>query len=105
MEVRSPEEVALSNGWVVRLLGVRGNGLTDREAVAFLERLTRNQKVFLKFDPAKGDASPRFCYLYLKNKTFVNAHLIRTGFVDVDMSIEYGKRTKFLDYLRAVPAV
>jgi site-specific DNA-methyltransferase (adenine-specific) len=95
----------LSNGWVVRLLGVLGNGLTDREAVAFLERLTRNQKVFLKFDPAKGDASPRFCYLYLKNKTFVNAHLIRTGFVDVDMSIEYGKRTKFLDYLRAVPAV
>jgi site-specific DNA-methyltransferase (adenine-specific) len=104
-EVHSPEEMILSNGWVVRLLGVLGNGLTDREAVAFLERLTRNQKVFLKFDPAKGDASPRFCYLYLKNKTFVNAHLIRTGFVDVDMSIEYGKRTKFLDYLRAVPAV
>jgi site-specific DNA-methyltransferase (adenine-specific) len=105
MEVRSPEEVALSNGWVVRLLGVRGNGLTDREAVAFLQRLTRNQRVFLKFDPAKGDAPPRFCYLYLKNKTFVNAHLIRTGFVDVDMSIEYGKRTKFLDYLHTKPAV
>jgi site-specific DNA-methyltransferase (adenine-specific) len=105
MEVRSPEEVALSNGWVVRLLGVRGNGLTDREAVAFLQRLTKNQRVFLKFDPAKGDAPPRFCYLYLKNKTFVNAHLIRTGFVDVDMSIEYGKRTKFLDYLHTKPAV
>ncbi len=78
-EVRSPEEVTLGNGRVVRLLGVRGNGLTDREAVAFLEKLTRNQRVFLKFDPVKGDAPPCFCYLYLKNKTFVNAHLIRTG--------------------------
>ncbi len=104
-EVRSPEEVTLSNGWVVRLLGVRRNGLTDREAVAFLERLTKNQRVFLKFDPAKGAAPPRFCYLYLKNKTFVNAHLIRTGFVDVDMSLEYGKRKRFLDYLRTGPAL
>ncbi len=104
-EVRSPEEVTLSNGWVVRLLGVRRNGLTDREAVAFLEKMTRNQRVFLKFDPGRGDEPPRFCYLYLKNKTFVNAHLIRTGFVDVDMSLEYRKRTKFLDYLHTSPAV
>jgi len=104
-EVRSPEEVALSNGWVVRLLGIHRNGLTDREAVAFLEKLTRNQRVFLKFDPVKGDDPPHFCYLYLKNKTFVNAHLIRTGLVDVDISFEYKKRTRFLDYLRAGPAV
>jgi site-specific DNA-methyltransferase (adenine-specific) len=104
-EIRSPEEVTLSNGWVVRLLGVRQNGLTDREAVAFLERMTKNKRVFLKFDPVRGDAPPRFCYLYLKNKTFVNAHLIRTGLVDVDMSVEYRKRTKFLDYLRTGPAV
>jgi site-specific DNA-methyltransferase (adenine-specific) len=104
-EVLSPEEVALSNGWIVRLLGVRGNGLTDREAVAFLRKMTKNERVFLKFDPARGEDPPRFCYLYLKNRTFVNAHLIRTGLVDVDMSFDYEKRTKFLDYLRARPSV
>jgi site-specific DNA-methyltransferase (adenine-specific) len=95
----------LSNGWVVKLLGVRSNGLTDREAAAFLEELAGNQRVFLKFDPVKGDAPPRFCYLYLKNRTFVNARLIRTGLVDVDISFEYGKRKRFLNFPRVQPAL
>lgn len=104
-EVCSPEEVALSNGWVVKLLGVRKNGLTDREAIAFLEKLTKKQRVFLKLDPLHVDEPPRFCYLYLKNKTFINAHLIKKGLVDVDMSLDYKKKTRFLDYLTVKPAV
>ena len=103
-EVLSPEEVVLSNGWVVRLLGVHSNGLTDREAAAFLEKLAGNKRVSLKFDPIKGEAPPLFCYLYLKNKTFVNAHLIRSGLVDVDVSFEYGKRKRFLNFLHPRPA-
>ena len=31
----------------IRLIGIRGNGLTDREAVAWLEEATKNQRVFL----------------------------------------------------------
>jgi len=29
------------------------------------------------------------CYLYLWNKTFLNAHLIKYGFVDVDTALDY----------------
>ena len=36
------------------------------------------------------------CYVYLENKTFVNNHLIRTGFVDVDISFDYSCKKKFL---------
>jgi site-specific DNA-methyltransferase (adenine-specific) len=102
-EVLSPEELTLNNGRVVALLGVRQNRVTNREAVAFLERLTRNQKVFLKTDQAARDVDGRLCYLYLKNRTFVNARLIKSGLVDVDASLDYEKRDRFIGYLRAGP--
>jgi site-specific DNA-methyltransferase (adenine-specific) len=116
-EVRSPEEVVLSNGDVVRLMGVKANGLTDREAVAFLEEATKNQRVYVKTEgeaeagAAAADngvvaapSSARPCYLYLKNKTFLNAHLIKKGLVDVDLSSQYAKRYKFLSYLPPPPS-
>ncbi len=89
-EVRSPEEVVLSNGDTIRLIGIRGNGLTDREAVAWLEEATRNQRVFLvsegEGENGAGAPGARQCYVYLKNRTFLNAHLIKKGLVDVDLS-------------------
>jgi site-specific DNA-methyltransferase (adenine-specific) len=112
-EVRSPEEVVLSNGDVIRLIGVKGNGLTDREAVAFLEEATKNQRVYLKTEgeaetgaAVASSAAPaaRPCYLYLKNRTFLNAHLIKKGLVDVDLSSQYSKRDKFLGYLPPPPS-
>ena len=39
------------------------------------------------------------CYVYLDNRTFVNNHLVRTGFVDVDTSFDYTCQKKFLDSL------
>ena len=35
--------------------------------------------------------------LYLDNKTFVNNHLVRTGYVDVDTSFDYACQKKFLN--------
>jgi len=38
-------------------------------------------------------------YLYLKNKTFLNAHLIKNGFTDVDLTFNYKNKEKFVKYL------
>ncbi len=38
------------------------------------------------------------CYLYLQNKTFINARLIKTGFVDVDDKINYKYKPKFFKF-------
>ncbi|MEI6157382.1 MAG: thermonuclease family protein [Atribacterota bacterium] len=35
-------------------------------------------------------------YLYLWNKTFLNTHLIKQGVADVDISIDYRYKSKFL---------
>ena len=48
--------------------------------------------------PYDTDSTP-LCYVYLDNRTFVNNHLVRTGFVDVDTSFDYTCQKKFLDSL------
>ena len=40
--------------------------------------------------------SEPLCYVYLDNKTFVNNHLVRTGYVNVDTDNEYNCKKKFL---------
>ncbi len=67
------------------------------DAVRFLENLTKGQKVSLKFDHIKHEKeNSLFCYLYLQNKTFVNAYLIKNNLVDVDTKSEYRMKNKFL---------
>jgi site-specific DNA-methyltransferase (adenine-specific) len=98
-EVASPERLVLSNGMTIRLLGIRADAMQLEQAVAFLRDLTKNQRVFLKFDNFKCDREGvPLCYLYLRNKTFVNARLIRSGLADVDASLNYEKKGLLLRY-------
>ena len=98
-EIISPELLKLNNGLTVRLLGVEERPGRNEEAVKFLREKTRGQKVFLKFDTTKYDKrNILLCYLYLQNKTFLNAHLIKNGLVDVGVSIDYKYKSKFLTY-------
>ncbi len=97
-EVVSPEIVKLSNGLTVRLLGVKQDVLKNGKATEYLAKKAQGQKVFLKYDQKKYDSDNRLCcYLYLQNKTFVNAHLIKSGLVDVDNESEYKYKSKFLE--------
>jgi modification methylase len=97
-EVISPELLKLDNGLTIRLLGVKQNVSKNGKAIDFLIRRTQGQKVFLKYDRIKYDSENRLCcYLYLQNKTFINAHLIKSGMVDVDEEHEYKYKEKFLE--------
>ncbi|MCI0329523.1 MAG: thermonuclease family protein [candidate division Zixibacteria bacterium] len=96
-KIEAPDRVELDTGLVVRLLGVRTIQEKRAEAEAFLAKLLKGQKVFLKFDQLKYDEKDNLLgYLYLKNKTFVNQHLIKSGLVTVDTSIDYLAKPKFL---------
>lgn len=99
--VISPEKIELSNGLIVRLLGVKSNPAFQNEAIAFLQEKFQKRRVFLKFDTEKYDSSNTLqCYVYLDNKTFINNHLIKTGFVDVDISFDYKYKNKFLETIK-----
>jgi site-specific DNA-methyltransferase (adenine-specific) len=96
-EIISPEIVVLNDGLKVRLLGVKEKPEKNGAAIQFLKGKTNGQKVFLKFDTVKYDRENNlFCYLYLWNKTFLNAHLIKNGLVDVNTAFDYKYKTKFL---------
>ena len=96
-EVISPELIRLSNGLLVRLIGVRENKALNGLAVNFITERTKGQKVFLRFDSQKYDNENRLlCYVYLKNKTFLNAHLIKEGLVEVDCSVDFKYKDKFI---------
>lgn len=101
-EVISPEVLLLGNNQKIRLLGVREEPEKSEEAMQFLMSLTKGKKVFYRLDGHDGDADPLPCYLYLKNKTFVNAHLIKSGFVEVDTENSYRQMKRFLKYRQAI---
>ena len=97
-EVVSPEIVILDNDLKVRLLGIREKKESNGEALQFLKEKLKGEKVFLKFDAIKYDEKGNLlCYLYLKNKTFINAHLIKNKLAQVDFSQEFKYKEKFLD--------
>ena len=99
-EVISPELIKLNNDLIVRLIGVKEKKEANGKAVEFLQLKTKGQKVFLKYDKIKHDENNHLMvYLYLKNKTFLNAHLIKNDLADVDLLFDYKNKERFIKYL------
>ena len=95
-QIISPELIELSTGLKIRLIGVKQDFSKNGKATEFLQNKTKGQKVFLKYDNIKHDVKNNlFAYLYLQNKTFINAHLIKNGFALVDNAYDYKYKQKF----------
>lgn len=95
-EVISPEIIRLNNNLTIKLIGVKEDPKVNGKATSFLTEKTKGKRVFLKYDNIKHDSENNLlCYLYLENKTFINAHLIKNGLVQVDIDIDYKYKEKF----------
>ena len=120
--VVSSEVLELEGDLRVRLIGIKAISGKKKEAVAFLEEKTGKSKVYLRADPTMSgsgerDAGPgerdncpgdsaacRWAYVYLSNRTFLNAHLIKRGLAAVDISIDFKHKSRFLKYRKAYAA-
>ncbi len=97
-EILSPARIQLDNGVCVRLLGIVENPAYRSEAVEFLRQKTKGKRVFLRFDKDKYDEQgDLLAYVYLKDKTFLNGHLARSGLVSVDTSRDFRLRKRLLE--------
>ena len=95
-KVLSPEIVLLNNGMIVRLIGVKEDKEHSEAAMQFLQKKCKGKRVYLKYDTEKYDAENHLqAYLYLENRTFINAHLLKARLVSVDQSTEYKYKSKF----------
>ncbi len=102
-DILSPEVIKLDNGLIIKLLGVNSIPELKDKAIRFLREKTLGQCIYMKFDKAKYDDNDMLlCYLYLKNRTFINAHIIKSGFAKPDIEREYKYRDKFIEYWRAI---
>jgi len=97
-EIISPELIKLNNDLVIRLIGIKQNSTINGEATKFLSTKLKGKRVFLRYDEVKYDNENHLmAYLYLENKTFVNAHLLKAGLVEVDKSMNFKYKNKFLE--------
>ncbi len=95
-EVISPEKIRLNNDLTIKLIGIKENPTINGKAIAFLTDKTKGKRVFIKYDNIKYDKENNLlCYLYLENKTFINAHLIKSGLANVDIESEFKYKDKF----------
>lgn len=103
-EIHSPNELTLNNGLRIKLIGVKPIKTKEQVAQQFIADKTKGQKVFSKHDAIEFDNNKnRLCYLYLKNKTFINAHLIKTGLAKTDNGFDYKHYKRFLKYEESAP--
>jgi site-specific DNA-methyltransferase (adenine-specific) len=95
-EIISPELILLSNGMTVRLIGIKQDPVINGKASEYLASKLYGKKVFLRYDETKFDAENHLMvYLYLENKTFINAHLLKNKLALVDDSMDFKYKTKF----------
>jgi site-specific DNA-methyltransferase (adenine-specific) len=75
---------------VIKLIGIKEDTIINGKATDFLNDKLKGKKVFLRYDNIKYDPENNLlCYLYLENKTFINAHLIKSGLVQVDSQFDF----------------
>jgi len=100
-DVISPELIKLSNDLIIKLIGIKENPQSNGKAKSFLIEKTKGNRVFLKYDNVKYDNDNNLlCYLYLENKTFINAHLLKKGLVNVDCDVDFKYKDKFLNIIK-----
>jgi len=95
-QVISPEVVELNNGTTIRLIGIKKDDRKADKAVDFMLHKFKGRKVFLKSDSVQYNDCHTPAYLYLDNKTFINAHLLKYGYAYVDDSVPFTLMNKFI---------
>ena len=94
IDVLDDGKLKLDTGVVVKLRGII---ITNLEATVLYLRRYILKKVYLKFDK-NYVASENLveAYVYLKNKIFVNAYLIKSGLATVDVNSDFDLKSRFM---------
>lgn len=101
-KIISPEKIVLNNNKEIQLIGIKTKKEFEEKAIDFLKDKFSKRKIYIKYDDniKNETTNALFAYVYLDNKTFINNHLIKTGFVDIDLTFDYKYKNKFLESLK-----
>ncbi len=94
-EIVDANTLKLNTGLIVKFLGVEI--INKEEALKYLKEKVLNREIILKFDKNKSSPKePVEAYVYLKNKIFINAFLIKSKMAKADDKSNYEYKDKFL---------
>lgn len=95
--VLNSNTLRLTNGLTVRLIGVKEKNGVNGAARDFIAQKVKGHKVYMKFDKDKySKDNILLCYLYLDNRTFINAHLLKAGLAEAETTSDYKYKSKFI---------
>jgi len=95
IEIIDESTIKLNTGLIVKFLGVKIDKKED--TMHYLQEYILGKNVFLKFHDNKViNQNTVMAYVYLKNKIFVNAYLIKSGLASPDFSTNHKYKDKFI---------
>jgi hypothetical protein len=95
VSVTEDARIVLDTGLTVRFLGVRLKNI-ERTLKYLKDYLLRKQIILQLDNNSPVDGNTVSAYVYLKNKIFANAYLIKAGLAEPDPGIRHRHRDKFL---------
>ncbi len=100
-DIIDEKTIKLNSGLIVKFLGVEV--VKKEKALEYLRNRILKKEVYLKFDNGSVlDENTVSAYVYLKNRIFVNAYLIKSGIAKADRTKEYKYKTKFIELEKEV---
>jgi site-specific DNA-methyltransferase (adenine-specific) len=98
-KINNFNEVVTETGLKLKLIGIVRDDVMNDKAIAFLKENIENKQIIIKFDEKKyDDNGDLLCYIYLNNRMFVNAHLIKRRLVKPDLKSIYKYKDIFIKY-------
>lgn len=91
--IKDEETIILENGVLVSFLGVKVR--KKEEALKYLQDYVVGKKVILKDTRTINEKGLLFGYVYLKNRIFINAYLIKSGLACPDHETDHRLSRKF----------
>ena len=96
IDIIDEQTIKLDTGLLVKFLGVKV--INKEKALEYLHNRILKKEIYLKFDNGSVlDKNTVSAYVYLKNKIFVNAYLIKSGIAEADTTKDYKYKAKFIE--------
>jgi len=100
VEIINEETIRLDTGLIVNFLGIKI--IKKEETIKYLEKYLLGKNVILKLDPNFIEENNVKAYVYLQNKIFINAYLIKSGLGIPDLAIQHKYKEKFINLWREI---
>lgn len=100
VSIPGPDTLELDTGLKAKLLGIKMRKDKIDDVVNYMNKYVLKKEVFLKLDKdAVLNSKSVQAYIYLKNKIFINAYLLKAGLATVDSSAKFDRKNSFMNMM------